>query len=460
MELSLDPVTKKPAWQPTKHANLIAAKVMAAIAGTGKKRIAIAMPPQHGKSSFVSLYLCIWYLNMWPWRDIILTSYGTEYARTWSRKIRDIIAAHPELNVELAKISATVGNWRTTRGGGLVASGAGGSITGLGGDLIIVDDPYKNQTEALSAYNRDKVRDWWKSTVITRQRSADTVMILVQTRWHEDDLIGTLTRAEPDMWENIVVPAIAGPDDPVGRREGEPLWPEKYGLDFYAEQRAAQGEYWFASMYQGTPIPMSGSLFKAEWIQRYRDGPLPGSYELLDKHGERLDVVHRDQMIVFSTMDLAMSTKDSADWTVITTVGLDQSGRKLVLDLRRIRLEGPDQPALVRSVYADWRPAFIAIENAGYMAMLIQTMVREGLPIRSLKADADKVTRALTAAAQYEQGTWFHPQAASWVAALDGELMHFPKGAHDDQVDTIAYAARIAADLGPLGEDSTPSTPD
>lgn len=409
-------------------------------------------------SSLVSHYLPVWFLNTWPHKDVILTTYESGYAESWSRLVRETIVAHPELNVKLSKATSAARYWRTAQGGGMLATGAGGPITGRGGDLIIVDDPYKEAQDALSAHNREKVRNWYRSTLLTRQRSPQTLIFVIHTRWNENDLIGTLIEEEGDEWENIAIPAIAQENDPLGRAPGEGLWPERYSLEFYAEQRRSQGEFWFSAMYQAQPIPMGGSIFKGDWIKRYRQAE--DGITKLTEHGEPGETIPWARLLKFSTVDLAISTKHSADWTVVTTFAVDHHTNLYVLDVQRIRLEGPDQPDLVRRVWRAWQPTVIGIERTGYQLSLVQLLLREGLPIRGFSPDSDKMARALPAAARYQSGMVWHPETAPWLPAFEGELLHFPKGSHDDQVDTVSHAVRLVSDgLKPSSDSSVEDRP-
>lgn len=323
--------------------------------------------------------------------------------------------------------------------GGMVCVGAGGPITGRGADLLIIDDPIKNAEEAASQHVRDRQWEWYLTTALTRLEPGGRVLV-VMTHWHEDDLAGRLqTLGGPERYEALRFPALAEADDVLGRQAGEALWPERYPESFLEGRRRELGSVRFAALYQGRPTPAEGVVFKREWFRYYR------------QYGERFvvdgRVVGRRDCTVFATVDLAASMKTRADYTVVATFAVTPRKELLLLDLRRRRLEGPDQVPLLQRVFEELGPSYIAIESSGYQLALVQEARRQGLPIRELKADRDKFARALVAAARMEGGGIYFPDGAGFVSELEAELLVFPNGAHDDQVDVLAYAALQLAEL-------------
>lgn len=223
------------------------------------------MIPTHN-SELVSHWLPVWWLALWPHNRVILTSYEASFARTWGRAVRNTIAGNPELfpdAVTLAEDSAAANQWNTRAEGGMVTAGAGGAITGRGADLFIIDDPYKNRQDADSPLIRRRVWEWWESTARTRLEP-DAVVVLVQTRWHEDDIGGRLIR---DGWPVIRLPAIADHldhngdpcgGDPLGRQVGEALWPDRYDAAALDEIRRDVGAYVWGALFQALPSPPEG----------------------------------------------------------------------------------------------------------------------------------------------------------------------------------------------------------
>lgn len=408
-------------------------------------RLIVTMPPRHGKSELISKYLPAWWMGVHPDDPVMLVSYEARYAASWGMKARDVLAEWgPALYGVTVRADLAARDWWQLDGhaGVMYTAGIGGPIAGKGGRLIIVDDPIKNADEAHSPVVRARHWDWWQSTLYTRAEP-DAVMIVVQTRWHADDLAGRLladAEAGGDRWTVLTLPALAEPGDALGRSPGEALWPDRFSREQLHRIRAHLGAYWWSALYQQRPAPREGALIRRDWFRYYRrveSSVGEDAYVL----GERQVAVRACQR--FATIDLAASTAQTADYTVVGVFDATPAGDLLLCDLVRGRFEGPDQPALIRRVWARWRPAYFAIERTGYQLALMQTLVREGLPIRpAIGTDKDKVARALPAAVRYEMGQIYHPAQAPWLADYEEELLQFPNGAHDDMVDVTAYAVQ------------------
>ena len=417
------------------------------VASTPGQRLIVAMPPRHGKSTLTSRYLPAWYIGTYPTRKVILASYEADFASSWGRGVRDILEEHGAdlFGIRIRRDSTAANRWDVEgHGGGMITAGVGGPITGRGANLLLIDDPVKNAEQAASRTYRERVWEWWLSTAFTRLEPGASAVV-VMTRWHEDDLAGRLL-ANPEQgggpWTLVALPALAGAGDALGRAAGEPLWPARYGAEALAEIRRSVGSYWWSALYQQAPQPAGGGLFKREHFRTYRadrDGDGAERYTLETPAGRQ--VVPAKECVRFATMDPAASTKTSADYTVLAAWALTPQRDLLLLDVVRQRLEGPDQPEMMRRAMEKHGLAYIAVERVAYQLTLLQAARRAGLPVRELRADTDKVSRALTAAARYEAGAVYHPRSASWLAEWEDELLAFPKGEHDDQVDTVAYAA-------------------
>lgn len=440
----------------------------------------VFMPPRHGKSFLVSQYTPAWVLGNWPTMRVIVASYQEGLSIGWGRRARETLQEFgpPLFDVKVNPGTKASGLWETSVGGSMTATGVGGGLTGRGADLMIIDDPLKDAEQAQSTLIREKQWDWWRSTARTRLMPGGGVF-LVMTRWHEDDLAGRLLRAaaedpEADQWQVICLPALAeeshplipGNADPLGREPGEPLWPAQYGKRYLERTRKASGAFWFSAMYQQRPAPAEGGLFKRQHIRRYEVAEIgpPTVYRVFADDAEHL--VDQNWLTTFATVDVAATTHQSSDYTVVLTLGLTPQRHLLVLDCERVKFEGPDQPKLLIDSYRRWNHAFIGIEDRTFGTTLIQTLLREGLPVRRLKADTDKVTRALPAAVAYENGQVFHPVRSPWVDDLEDELLSFPNAVHDDQVDAVAYAVRQLPFVGvtsgpevkPVAQQSPPLT--
>lgn len=401
-------------------------------------RVAIHMPPRHGKSWLCSRYLPAWFLMHFPSKRVILTSYEATYAASWGDQVREVVKRCGHLTgVGIREDRSARDNWQVAgHEGGMVTAGAGGPITGMGADLLVIDDPFKNAEEAMSPTIRQKIWDWFVSTAYTRLEPGGRVVI-IQTRWHEDDLIGRVLKMPAERWHNINLAALAEPGDPMRRKEGEALWPERYDAAALSRIRAADPTgYWWSAMYQGRPAPMGGGMFKRQWFRYAEKNGSPDLFKLGDAGWRNVQSARR-----FLTVDLAASTKETGDYTVIMAWAMFGEVL-LLLDVMRARLEGPDILPQIALMLNRHSAAEAWIEKIGFQATIIQGGARLGLPVRELRPDKDKATRAAPmAAAMANAKVWFAPGA--WHGDLEAELLSFPAGAHDDQVDAFAYGERV-----------------
>lgn len=406
----------------------------------------MTMPPRHGKSETCSRWLPCWFLELFPDRRVIMTSFAASLAEAWGRRVRDTLAEYSSrLRVRVSPTSGAQDEWETTAGGGMLAAGVGGGITGRGADLLLIDDPHKDREEADSETMRERAWEWWVSTARTRREPGATV-VLIQTRWHEDDLAGRLlAQKEGDEWELISFPAIAEEHDVLGRRPGEALWPERYPVEDLEVTRRVDSREWSA-MYQQRPSPAGGSVFRREHFRYFRESER--GY-VLDGGGAEARVVPRESCWVGQTCDTAMVDKTTADWTVVLTFAVTPARDLLVLDVSRRRLEIPDQLAYLLAQRERWSPVWQGVEDKSSGIGLIQEAARRGSPFRILKADRSKVLRASTAATWFENGMIRFRRDASWLSDFEGELLGFPAGKHDDQVDCLSYAAQEVGRAGP-----------
>lgn len=456
-------------WKPARHLLLLNRILLAAAAGEKwAQRVIIEMPPRHGKSEFVSGYFPAWYEGMFPDQKVVLASYEAGLAATWGQRNRDLLEVYgPEVfGVQVRQDSQAKNDWKITKHrGGMFTTGVGGALTGRGATVAIIDDPVKNAAEALSQTFRDRNREWYKSTLRTRLEPQGAIVV-IQTRWHEDDLAGWLQTEFPDEWLVISLPAIAEqdeelflPDDPDTpawtRKAGEPLWPERFSVEDLHRVRDDLGGsegHWWTALYQQRPAPIGGGILKPDQFRRFRI--VEDGYLLDRPDGPKL--VSKDALQRFSTMDLAVSVKTVADYTVIGVFGLAWPD-VLVLDVLRRRMEGPDLPRIAARVWQAYRPAYFAVEQVGFQLSTVQDMrrgnpgenpPRPALPVKGVLPQGDKVTRALTLAARMAGGHFYVPEQAPWLAALFSEMALFPRGEHDDQVDVLAYAALEATSFG------------
>ncbi len=249
-------------------------------------RLIISLPRRHGKTMLVQFFVAR-FLGRHPDRSVITTSYGAELAEDSGRRIRGLVNAplHQAIfpNCRTVNDSNAAHRFGLIAGGNFFAVGAGGVLTGRGADLLIIDDAVKSREQAYSVTERKTLQQWYESTAYTRLQPGGAVVV-IGTRWHEADLIGwLLNEHSSDGWRVVSLPAIAeatgwvcklmGRGDPLGRKEGEPLWPEKYPLEALNRIRASIGSSAWAALYQGRPAPEEGAVFRKEWWRSYSEPP-------------------------------------------------------------------------------------------------------------------------------------------------------------------------------------------
>jgi predicted phage terminase large subunit-like protein len=426
----------------------------------------ILMPPQEGKSQRASRRYPEWLLDYDPAVRIAIVSYEMDMALRWGRDIKQDIALSPcrhdpgdggeddecrepcgGLHISIRRDSSAAGRWETPEGGGVYCVGVGGPLTGKPVDVLVIDDPVKDRAWAESKVIRESTWDWWESVALTRLAPGGKV-VLIQTRWHEDDLAGRITaRPGPLRWRVVKIPAIATrPDDPLGRSPGEELVSVR-GREpgHFIHLKATTSNYVFSGVYQQEPTAAEGNFFRRATFRYWRDASgvgVPGRW--IDLEGRR---VHLDDPAVwrFATVDVAASEKTSADWTVVSVWAITRDGDLILLDRARGRAEMADHFAMVAPLRAVWRFDVCYVEHQFYSKTLVADARAAGIPVAEVTADADKVTRAIPAAGRTHAGKAWFPAGAAWLEEWCDELASFPQGAHDDQVDTFSYAARIAA---------------
>ena len=433
-------------WTLAPHLRLLTERLMDV--ATGKtQRLIVSMPPGHGKSTLVSHYFPTWMLGRFPDLSILLTSYEANFAAGWGRQCRDTLAMYgPQVFGVQPDPRVSRADWWQIQGsnGKLLTAGMGGAITGKRFDVMVVDDPVKNSDQAGSSTLRAKQWDWFASTAYTRLEPGGR-MVVVMTRWHEDDLAGRLiaeARDGGEPWEIINLPALAGDDDPLDRKPGAALWPERYSADALERTRGVVGSFWFNAMYQGRPTAPGGEVLKSDWFRYWRWAD-PGETTIELRGGGLALDVPADSGLVFQTIDLAASLKSSADYSVIQTwmrIAAEKSYHFLMLDQVRRRMDGPDLIAAVEAGVAKWKPRIVGVESSGFQLAICQMLKKKGIPVREIRPDRDKLSRALAATPAMESGRVWFPAAAPWRAAREAELLAFPNAAHDDQVDALSMA--------------------
>ena len=370
-------------------------------------RVVVSMPPRHGKTTTL-LHAIAWHLVRDPSVRCAYVSYAAEFSRSQSRKARLLAQL---AGVQLAEDASRLEEWRTTAGGGLIATGIGGPLTGHGVDLLFVDDPVKNRLEAESSTYRERTWEWFTDVALTRLEPGASCVV-VQTRWHEDDLAGRLVR---EGWQYLRLPAL---DD-----EGRALWPERWSAEKLAEIRRAIGEYSWASLYQGQPRPRGGALFDGVWT--YRELP----------QGLRYAV----------GVDWAYTAKTKADYSAAVVLAADSEGRCYVIEVLRKQVRADIWLRMLGELRARYPLAAWHSIIAGAEQGIVDLAAREGLSIRASRAVGDKFTRAQATAAAWNAGSILVPEQAAWLDAFLGEVLGFTGAGdeHDDQVDALVAAYEV-----------------
>lgn len=429
-----------PKYEWYRHCQLLADVLEQVAAGT-VTRLMVFMPPRHGKSELISRLFPAYYLSCHPSRWVAIASYSFELARTFSRSAR---TAYGEITNDLSNESQAVEMWETKSRGGLWAVGRGGSATGKGAHLFVVDDPLKDQQEADSEVVRNSLHDWYKAVVNTRLEPGGAIVI-VHTRWNEADLAGELLDIEgqsqhPEGWTIVNLPAIAEhPDDallfpptcpvvPDWRRPGEPLCPERYPLDRLQSIRATSGERVWNALFQQRPVEAGGQVFKREWWQYYDEAP------------------HRFDRVVQS-WDLAFKDTDGSDYVAGQVWG-QVGARFYLLDRIRERLSFSATCKAIVAMRAKWPQAHaIYVEDKANGPAVIDALHRTVTGIVAVEPEGGKQARAYAQQPVVEARQVYLPKR-DWTDAFVREHSAFPNGRHDDEVDAFTQAMAKLAWVG------------
>jgi predicted phage terminase large subunit-like protein len=412
------------------HIDAIVHQLMRVHTGQSR-RLLICQPPRSLKSICVSIAYAAWVLGHDPARRVVVVSYSGDFAAELHRQFRMVINSdwYAALFPQVKWAKETGLELVTTRGGGRYATSVGGTLTGRGADLIVVDDPL-NASEAYSEPARKRVVDWYGGTLVSRLNDKETGCIIgVMQRLHEEDLAGHL--AEQGGWDCLELPAIALDDEtiPLGhglthcRRAGDILHSERESRAALEAIRAEIGSLLFSAQYQQRPTPAEGAMIKRNWVGRYVERP------------------HRDDVIqIIQSWDTAMKGGPTNDWSVCTTWAQTNDGRMFLVDVWRDRVDYPTLKAMVRELHAKWRPQAVLVEEAGTAIGLIEELKYNFLGLIAVKPERDKVARMATASAKFEAGNIYFPEEATWLADLEAELFAFPGSRYDDQCDSISQA--------------------
>lgn len=419
---------------PAAHHKLLLSK-LADVASGKIKKLAVFMPPGSAKSSYASIIFPAWFMAVNPKAQVIGCSAASNLAEDFSRKVQALLRNHSvELGVTPVNESAQL--WTASNMSRYLSAGVGGSITGFRANLAVIDDPVKNFEEAFSEKVQNSNFNWYKTTLHTRIVPTASI-VLIQTRWHQLDLAGMVLEAQPNDWTILNLPAIWDQDypDQMGRQRGDLLWPEWQDQKFIDGQRAALGEREFHALFQQSPRPTEGSIFKTQRIK------IETSYK---KEGEFV-----------RAYDLAATAKTGTrdpDYTVGILMLKKPDNSVMVVDMVRFR-EGPERvrEAIMNTADLDGRDVKISIPQdpgaGGKYVVTDLTKMLAGFNVVSSPESGSKETRAFPFSAQMNAGN-VSMLKKDWNSAFVDEFQSFPGGAHDDIVDACSRAFFELTTLG------------
>lgn len=421
---------------PARHHRLLLDRLEAVERGD-ITRLMIFMPPGSAKSTYASVLFPPWFLGRNPERSVIGASHAGELAERFGRRVRNLVGSDGFRRVfgfGLSGDNAAAGRWETARGGEYYAVGVDASVTGRRADLGIIDDPVKGRADADSETMRNKAWDWYKSDFWPRIKPHGSI-VLIMTRWHEDDLAGRLLDNQAsggEPWEVLSLPAVAKLNDPLGRKPGEPLWPEWFTPEMFAEAKRDTRNW--SAMYQQEPVPESGDFFKSEWIRWYDQAP------------------SRDTLKTYGASDYAV-TADGGDYTVHGVIGVDPDDNIYILDWWREQSSSDVWVEAALDLMEWWKPLIWAeeqgqiIRGVGPFLDRRQRERRIYTYRRQYTSGHDKPTRAQSIRARIAMGKVYFPKSAEWSAELTSEMLRFPAGKTDDQVDVLGLFGRMLDSL-------------
>lgn len=403
------------------------------------KRLIISCPPRHGKSELALKTFVPWVMGRNPSWHVISATYNSTFAEDFGRSVRDIVQDPRYSRVfpqtKLKDGAQSVSRLETTDQAQAHFVGRGGSLTGRGGHLIAVDDPYKDRVEADSPTTRNSLWSWWTQVLSTRLMTDDGRILIIMTRWHDDDIVGRLTdpnnsfynKQEAAKWEVINLPAIAEPDDPLGRKPNEPLWPERFSTTFLASVRN-QDPRGFSALYQGQPAPADGLFFGPEDIVEF----------------QRMSEFPED-CVMYSTSDHAVSTNQWADKSAFIVFGVDKNEDIWIHPDTVLKKIGSQEAVdTMLRLMQQHNPLYWWAET-GHISKSIGPFLRKRMleekvycSLVELTPVKDKQTRAQSIKGRMAMKKVHFPAWARWWEEARNQILTFPAGAKDDFVDALA----------------------
>lgn len=459
--------------------------------GVPIRKLLITMPPRHAKSFYGTINFPAYCMMRDPTREIMVAGYNSELAATFGRQTREIVTNPANMKsfpkFKLSQESRAVDFWKTVEGGAYYAVGMGGTTTGRGANILIVDDPYKTREEADSTVKRNKIWDFYTASLLTRMQphrnGKPPILIVTHTRWNPDDIGARIMESDEfkrGEWFHLNYPAIRTiesgveikrsdlpKDDPryipariivngkyvnitssymnksdkyVSCEREVALWPERFPLKELKKIRERIGDREFEALYQQNPYVLGGNIIKTSWFKRYTPETCPTDFHA-----------------IVIGLDTAFKTKSWNDFSVITVAGITELGDIYILKVYREKLEYPDLKRKLVNINSVWRGRGLRgwyVEDAASGQSLIQDM-RHGSSLTILPwkpGTNDKTNRCTSITPIIEGGRVFIPEEADWLDDWEVELSQFPSGKHDDQVDSLVIVIDVASKMVVTGE--------
>lgn len=435
-----------PDMQPAKH-HVLMAEALDRIEQSKSQRVMLMLPPGSAKSTYGSGLFPAYFLGKHPNGSVIAASHTSAFAERWGRKVRNMVQEKRyELLFEtrVADDSQAAGAWATKQLGEYFAVGAGAKVQGRRADLMVIDDPFGSREDADSELIRTKLWDWWKFDLIPRLKPGGRV-VLINTRYHEDDIAGRILQEEGEKWEVIKIPMIAeeGETDPLGRAPGERLWGEWFTEEMVEE--AKRDPRTWTSLYQQRPAPIGGGELKKSWVQFYDSGQFA-------------------EMNKIMLVDPAGGRKDKrSDFTAIWVIGLGADDNVYVLDMVRDRINMAERTEIIFRLHRKWKPLQVRVERYGLMADVENLRNEQNrrnyrFPLVEVGGATKKEDRIRRLVPYFQAGRVWFPREFAYTdysgkqqdlvqKFIEEELAVFPVGAYDDMLDALSRFAEPTLDL-------------
>lgn len=439
-----------PRWKAWDYLHVIGSEIGDAVL-RGGGRIIVEAPVRHGKSELISHWTPAWFLDLMPDKHVALTTYESDFARHWGRVVRNEMNENRGIGVQISEDSSAADRWNTKVGGGMFTAGVGGPLTGRGFHLGIVDDPVKNWEQATSWTLREKTKNWFQSTFLTRAEPGATIVVLM-ARWHEDDLAGWLQREYPNDWKVISIPAIAEANDVLGRRPGVALCPDRYsrrqllGDDGNGGIKKAVGPIIWNALYRQRPSSLEGGVIKRDFFKFWTELPI-----------EAETGKYARGMTFAMSIDCAFEKTEGSSFVVIQVWARLKADAYLV-DQTRERLDFVGTCDAIEEMANRWPQARLKLIEAKANGPAVVSRLKSRIAgLVKYMPRGSKIARLASVSPNFASHNVYvpAPQVCPWVRDYIEELVNMPNSPNDDQADATSqildYWFKRAPTAGPGG---------